>query len=472
MVKDDNLPVVLCRYQSYTDVQFLLDEFHRHFTVITADSDECAKRFLDQENLFVNCLIVTQDSLAVGEGFGMLLHPAVCGERCMKILLYEDLSVELVRDLLEHQVVDGLISRQSDPDLLRSKIFQYTLARNSETPKLTDRDAASKPVLLVVDDETHATKYLKKQLEISQSEFSVYCADCAREALAILERPELDVAVLLTDQRMPDVNGRELLKQVRKKYPNTVRMLTSAYGEVDVAVDAVNEEGLFRYITKPWRSGEVIEKTLQAIQFRRSQMDRMEKTLIRKEATFLNVIERRKNRIHEAFERVFPQDFSFYLDLFFDLVSSVEVLDPGVSVLDADELNEIESELVDAFVSEVRKQYYSLQPIQKYSEDITRTLLQRLLGASLLDFDEMNVEYKNNKLRISNPKNLELNMYAHLMGPVKRVSSQLLAQQASLFLLLALWNLWQGDVQFKGRCQAYDLCLIMDLPSAKGECHG
>ncbi len=58
--------------------------------------------------------------------------------------------------------------------------------------------------------------------------------------------------MLVSDQRMPQMSGAELLAQARERYPETLRILLTGYSDLDAAVDALNDGGIFRYLTKPW----------------------------------------------------------------------------------------------------------------------------------------------------------------------------------------------------------------------------
>ncbi|HEY4012896.1 MAG TPA: ATP-binding protein [Polyangiaceae bacterium] len=82
------------------------------------------------------------------------------------------------------------------------------------------------------------------------NEFEVRTAGNAEAALEILRRS--DVAVLLTDQRMPGTTGVELAAAAREQFPDTIRMLVTAYADLDSAIDAINWGQVHRYLRKPW----------------------------------------------------------------------------------------------------------------------------------------------------------------------------------------------------------------------------
>lgn len=83
-----------------------------------------------------------------------------------------------------------------------------------------------KKAILLVDDEVKALKYFAKALG---GRFSVLSASSAREALEIMEQRE--IGVIVTDQRMPESSGVELLGVVRDRFPHTARILTTAYSD-------------------------------------------------------------------------------------------------------------------------------------------------------------------------------------------------------------------------------------------------
>jgi two-component system probable response regulator PhcQ len=112
------------------------------------------------------------------------------------------------------------------------------------TPAAVDRHA-----VLFVDDEEKARKYFRMAFA---RDFSVLTAESVQEALALLDLHADDIAILITDQRMPGQQGVDLLKRARVEWPQIVRMLTTAYSDLDDAIAAVNRGEILRYITKPW----------------------------------------------------------------------------------------------------------------------------------------------------------------------------------------------------------------------------
>jgi two-component system NtrC family sensor kinase len=87
------------------------------------------------------------------------------------------------------------------------------------------------------------------------SDFEVLTATSAEAALALMARDE--VGVIVADQRMPGTTGVELLERVRIDYPDTVRLLITAYSDVQAAVAAINRGRVRRYLRKPWEPDEL-----------------------------------------------------------------------------------------------------------------------------------------------------------------------------------------------------------------------
>ncbi|MEW6682399.1 MAG: ATP-binding protein [Nitrospirota bacterium] len=114
-----------------------------------------------------------------------------------------------------------------------------------------DLDYKAYPILYV-DDEPYALETLRRQFK---REFTILSAASAAEGLDILGTR--DVALVLSDQRMPDMVGTQFLARVRAAYPETVRMLLTAYSDLESVVDAINLGNVCRYLTKPYDEREV-----------------------------------------------------------------------------------------------------------------------------------------------------------------------------------------------------------------------
>ncbi len=103
-------------------------------------------------------------------------------------------------------------------------------------------------VLYVDDEEINLINFRETLCD----EFEIFTAASGPEALALLER-EGEMALVVSDQRMPGMSGIELLVKVRDAYPNTIRMIISAYTEVHELIEAINQAEVYRYFVKPWK---------------------------------------------------------------------------------------------------------------------------------------------------------------------------------------------------------------------------
>ena len=117
--------------------------------------------------------------------------------------------------------------------------------------------------VLYVDDEEQALKYFKKAMD---KDFVVLTATNVADANAIIDKEAARIGVVITDQRMPGALGVELLKRLKQQWPNIVRLLITAYSEIDSAIEAVNSGAIFRYITKPADLKELKETLKRAME--------------------------------------------------------------------------------------------------------------------------------------------------------------------------------------------------------------
>jgi len=106
-----------------------------------------------------------------------------------------------------------------------------------------------KKTVLFVDDEEKVLASLKRGL--LDEPYETLFASSAKEALEILQKSP--VHVIVTDMRMPEMGGLQLLMTVKEKYPNVIRMVLSGYTQVSTLLTAINQGEIFRFITKPWK---------------------------------------------------------------------------------------------------------------------------------------------------------------------------------------------------------------------------
>jgi signal transduction histidine kinase len=126
-----------------------------------------------------------------------------------------------------------------------------------------------KPCLLVVDDEPDLVQSVKDLLRF---DYRVLGATRAVEGLALLGSE--DVHVVMSDQRMPEMTGVEFLKRVKDIFPDAIRLLFTAYADLNAVTDAINQGNVYRYIAKPWEPDELRTVLKQAVDQHRLQAER------------------------------------------------------------------------------------------------------------------------------------------------------------------------------------------------------
>jgi len=128
--------------------------------------------------------------------------------------------------------------------------------------------------VLIVDDEPSIPPALAALL---CKDFEVLTANSARAAVQVLDRRPVDI--LLTDQRMPQASGTELLEWAYRHHPNTVRLLMTGYTELKDAIAAINRGHVYHYLTKPWQTERlllVLRNAAEKVALERSRAELLE----------------------------------------------------------------------------------------------------------------------------------------------------------------------------------------------------
>ncbi len=126
------------------------------------------------------------------------------------------------------------------------------------------KDNYSNYDILYVDDEKIALKYFHKAFS---KKFSVVTCDNVSDGKNILDEKHDSIAVLISDQRMPNAKGTSLLSYTLEHYPHIVRILTTAYSDLQDTIDAVNDGEIFRYVSKPWDIQSLTADLTSALRF-------------------------------------------------------------------------------------------------------------------------------------------------------------------------------------------------------------
>jgi CheY-like chemotaxis protein len=131
--------------------------------------------------------------------------------------------------------------------------------------QLMNHQRPKKPKMLVVDDEPDNLDLLYRTF---RRNFNVFKAESGGQALEILAT-QGEVAVIISDQRMPEMKGTEFLSKTVPEFPNTVRIILTGFTDIEDLVDAINSGQVYKYITKPWDPNElkaVVERAAQTYQ--------------------------------------------------------------------------------------------------------------------------------------------------------------------------------------------------------------
>lgn len=111
-----------------------------------------------------------------------------------------------------------------------------------------------RPLVLVVDDEADIASSMQGVIE-TELGFTVLTATSAKAALLILDALGPDeVDLVMSDFRMPEMDGLEFLQRARRGHPSTPRVLVTAHADLDLAINALNAAGVARFITKPFEA--------------------------------------------------------------------------------------------------------------------------------------------------------------------------------------------------------------------------
>ena len=125
------------------------------------------------------------------------------------------------------------------------------------------------PVILCVDDEPNILSSLRRLFR--HKGFQILVADSGKAGLAVLEAETVDLVI--SDMRMPEMNGAQFLEHVRQRWPDTVRLLLTGHSDVTAIIDAINRGEIYRYITKPWDDNDIVLIVRQALERKAMELE-------------------------------------------------------------------------------------------------------------------------------------------------------------------------------------------------------
>lgn len=125
--------------------------------------------------------------------------------------------------------------------------------------------------ILYVDDEEMSLKYFTRAFS---DHFRIFTATNAQDGLKLLEQHQDEIGLLMTDQRMPGEKGVWLLERARQLRPQIIRILATAYADMEAAIAAVNTGAIYKYVTKPWDPPELENTLKRGLEFFMVQRER------------------------------------------------------------------------------------------------------------------------------------------------------------------------------------------------------
>ncbi len=169
--------------------------------------------------------------------------------------------------------------------------------------------------VLFVDDEINILQSLKRAF-FSYAEFEVITCDNAEDAVATLATERVDV--LVSDEKMPKIEGSQLVEYVKNRFPDVIRIILTGYADMEKIIKAVNKGEVYRYLVKPWNNEDLITTVRSAAEFGRlkrynkeleaqlkAHNESLKKEIVKRTAHLekaLQAAKRLHNRVQENFE--------------------------------------------------------------------------------------------------------------------------------------------------------------------------
>ena len=135
---------------------------------------------------------------------------------------------------------------------------------------LTAEDEATPARILFVDDEPNILSSLRRLFR--PQGYQIFVADGGAAGLQILEAEQIDLVV--SDMRMPEMDGARFLEHVRNRWPDTIRLLLTGYSDIQSILDAINRGEIYRYITKPWDDNDIVLVVRHALERRELELEK------------------------------------------------------------------------------------------------------------------------------------------------------------------------------------------------------
>ncbi|MDD5329551.1 MAG: EAL domain-containing protein [Sulfuricella sp.] len=246
IMQDAEAAILVLNTLKKLGVQFSIDDFGTGYSSLSY-----LKRFpidrikIDQS--FVRNITTDPEDAAVSQAIISLSHSLN-----MKTVAEGVETAEQQEFLRSRQCdeIQGFHFSRPVPEQEMERLLKEGVRQEGKRP-----DASPERVLLLVDDEKNVLEALVRVLRTEG--YRILRATRPRDALDLLAIHP--VGVIISDQRMPEMSGIELLRKVKKLHPSTVRIMLTGYAEQKTTADAINEGALYKFILKPW-----VEEQLRA----------------------------------------------------------------------------------------------------------------------------------------------------------------------------------------------------------------
>jgi response regulator RpfG family c-di-GMP phosphodiesterase len=130
---------------------------------------------------------------------------------------------------------------------------------------MTEHAASSHATLLLVDDEASILSSLRRLFR--PHNYRILLAESGAAGLELLEKEAVDLVI--SDMRMPEMDGAQFLEKVRARWPGTSRILLTGYADITSTINAINKGEIYRYITKPWDDNDIVMVVREALEHKR-----------------------------------------------------------------------------------------------------------------------------------------------------------------------------------------------------------
>jgi diguanylate cyclase (GGDEF)-like protein/PAS domain S-box-containing protein len=212
------------------------------------------------------------DALKIDQSFvrGIVTEPDAASIVSAVIGLARRLRLQVVAEGVESEAQLGYLRKQGC-EMMQGYYFSEPvpaeevadMLRRGKSLPAAAAEAGDARTLLLVDDEANVLSALRRMLR--NEGYRILTASGAREGLELLATHS--VQVILSDQRMPEMNGTEFLGRVRELHPDTVRIILSGYSELDTIIQAVNQGAIYKFLIKPWDDDQLREHIRDAFRY-------------------------------------------------------------------------------------------------------------------------------------------------------------------------------------------------------------